>query len=126
MQNRPILGNRKILRDALGHFVEVLTKKLVVSAKKFPADFDLQTPKKVVQYCGILSNVKYRATFMLLAFGGYMEYLVQRPAEQFALPAGIMQKHIKFVNEICLKAVLWIYYTGMTTVTAEVLAAGIG
>lgn len=55
-----------------------------------------------------------------------MEYLVQRPAEQFALPAEIMQKHIKFVNEICLKAVLWIYYTGMTTVTAEVLAAGIG
>ncbi len=55
-----------------------------------------------------------------------MEYILKRHSQTFAIPAEIMQKHINFVNEICLKAILWIYYTDAATVTPEALATGIG
>ncbi len=54
-----------------------------------------------------------------------MEYTLQHPAQSFALPAEVVQKHINFANELCLKAILWVYYNG-TAVTPEALAQGLG
>lgn len=56
-----------------------------------------------------------------------MEYTLQLPAQgAFALPTAVVEQHLKFANELCIKAILWLYCKQPTQLNPAVLAAGLG